>query len=231
MKKLVLLFAAALMSLTTVTAAETVSAHKKGKHLDKTKRYRYAQPIVFVERGVEFLVFPDGSFDFNTQLDGVFFNDNDFYYRDQKSRRGSINTTYGTPNATVRFSKKRSRGVLVLHDRDGKVRRIGNMFLNYDKFGKIKRIGSIYMSYNRGNGRLKQVGGLRVNFNRWGEIVHMRGQVSPFSDFCGVCGVSSCSVDHFHDHDNWNDDWYGDDDDFYYYKQNGKVKKQKKHKR
>ena len=141
MKNLVLLFTAVLMSLTTVTAAETSFAHKKGKHLDKTKRYRYAQPIVFVERGVEFLVFPDGSFDFNTELNGIFYNDNDLYYRSQKSRRASINTTYGTPNSRVRFSKQRSRGVLVLNDREGKVRRIGNMFLNYDRYGKVKRIG------------------------------------------------------------------------------------------
>ena len=96
---------------------------------------------------------------------------------------------------------------------------------------KLSVLGSIYMSYNRGNGRLKQIGGLKVNFNRWGEIVHMRGQVSPFSDFCGVCGVTTCSVDHFHNHNDWDDNWDDDyDDDFYYYKKNGKIKKQKKRK-
>ena len=28
--------------------------------------YRHAEPIVFVERGIEFYVFPNGEFDFNT---------------------------------------------------------------------------------------------------------------------------------------------------------------------
>ncbi len=63
MKKLVLLFTGLLMGLTTVTAAEKSSA-KQGTDLDLASRYRYAQPILFVERGVEFLIFTDGSFDF-----------------------------------------------------------------------------------------------------------------------------------------------------------------------
>ena len=65
MKRLLLLFAGLLIGLTSASATELHHQKKKTK-IDKTKRYRYAQPIMFVERGVEFLVFPDGSFDFNT---------------------------------------------------------------------------------------------------------------------------------------------------------------------
>jgi hypothetical protein len=66
MKKLVPLFTGLLIGLTTVSAAEKISA-TQGEDLIIT-RYGYAQPIQFVERGVEFLIFPDGSFDFITEF-------------------------------------------------------------------------------------------------------------------------------------------------------------------
>ena len=72
MKTLVQLFTVLLIGLTTVSASES-NVVTQGGDLDITKRYRYAQPIVFVERGVEFLIFPDGSFDFNTHIENSYF--------------------------------------------------------------------------------------------------------------------------------------------------------------
>lgn len=236
MKRLVLLFAGLLIGLTSVSATELHHQKQKTK-LDITKRYRYVQPIMFVERGIEFLVFPDGSFDFNTNYEDTFYNDT--FYK-TRSKRSNIKTTYGAPGRRVKHTsyRHRNRGVLISHDRDGKVRRIGNLFLNYDRRGRIKRVGSIYMNYKR-NGTLTQVGGLRVKYNHWGEIVYTRGQVNRFSNSCNICGVTSCSIDHNHRDRNYDydddDDWYDgdiyDDDNYYYYKQNGKVKKHKKRKR
>ena len=57
MKKLVLLFTGMLIGLTTVTA-EAKSA-SQGEDLVLNRNY-YAQPILFTERGMEFLIFPDG---------------------------------------------------------------------------------------------------------------------------------------------------------------------------
>ena len=235
MKTIVLLFTAMLMSLTTVTASE-IHIDKKDKHLDNTNRYRYAQPIAFVERGVEFLIFPDGSFDFNTNIEDTFYNDS--YYRARNSKRSGVNITYETPHKAVKYSSRyKKRGISVSHDRDGKIRRIGNIYINYDRHGKIKRAGSIYMNYKRGrHATLNQVGGLYVNYNHWGEIVHTRGQVNRHSNSCNICGVVSCDIKHnYRDrhHDDYNNDWYNDDvynDNYYYYKKNGKVKKSKKRK-
>ena len=235
MKRLLLLFAGLLIGLTSASATELHHQKKKTK-IDKTKRYRYAQPIMFVERGVEFLVFPDGSFDFNTNYENTF--QNDLYYKKRNSKRSSVNNTYGAPGKRVKYTsyRHRNRGISISHDRDGKVRRIGNIFLNYDRRGKLKRVGSIYMNYKR-NSTLTQVGGLRVKYNHWGEIVYTRGQVNRFSNSCNICGVNSCSIDHNHRDRNYDDDdWYdddiydNDDDNYYYYKQNGKVKKHKKRK-
>ncbi|MFD1613990.1 hypothetical protein [Gelatiniphilus marinus] len=234
MKRSLLVFAGLLIGLTSASATELNHQDQKTK-LDKTKRYRYAQPIMFIERGVEFLVFPDGSFDFNTNFENRFNNDS--YYKKRASKRRNTNNTYGAPGKRVKYSSKRyrNRGVLISHDRNGKVRRIGNLFLNYDRRGKLKRVGSIYINYKR-NGTLTQVGGLKVKYNPWGEIVYTHGQVNRYSYSCNICGISACNTNHNHRDNDYGDDydWYDDnvydDDNHYYYKQNGKVKKNKKNK-
>ncbi len=228
--KRVTLFITALLMVSTAVSAPKLTSDLDGKDLRITKRYRYTQPILFVERGVEFLIFPNGEFDFNTEIVGGLFDD-DFYYRNNNSRRSSINATFGAPGFRARYS--RHGGTLVLHDRFGKVRRIGNVFINYDRIGRVKRIGSVYMRYR--HGLLKQVGGLTIRYNRWGDMIGTTGFVNTSNMGCGVCGVSGCTADHFHN-DGWqNDDWYDDDDwfdnDHYYYRRNGKTVKRKKFKK
>jgi len=229
MKKLVLLFTGMLMTLTTVTAAEKISATQEGEDLN-IARYSYAQPIQFVERGVEFLVFPDGSFDFNTDLD---YTQGDSYYRTRnprRARRPAINGTFGAPGTRVHFvTPRRPRGVIVTHDSYGKVRRIGNVFVNYNRYDQVKRLGSVYIGYNR-LGLVDQVGGLHIRYNRRGHVIGMSGYVNYSNQGCGVCGGSTCSINHFDGHNDWDDDFdnYNDTEDFYYYKKGGKTKKQKK---
>ena len=222
MKKQLLFIAVMLMGLTSATGTTAGHAVLNGEDFSNT-RFRFAEPIVFIERGVEFLIFPDGSFDFNTEIAN---NTSTVYYR-RNTRRTSVNRTYGAPGTVsrVHYSPPRTRGVIVTHDNNGQVRRIGNVFINYDRHGRIKRAGSVYMSYQRSSGLLKQVGGLRVNYNRWGEIVHISGVVNRFNTELN-CGVGSGyegqvdydGIDHY-------------DEDFYYYRKNGKIKKSKKRKR
>ncbi|MDG5491903.1 hypothetical protein [Psychroserpens sp. SPM9] len=220
MKKQVLFLAMMLLGFTSATATTAGDAVSNGEDFNNA-RYRFAEPIVFIERGVEFLIFPDGSFDFNTEIDQTV---SETYYRNSRTRRSSVNTTYGAPGTVsrVHYSAPRPRGVIITHDSDGKVRRIGNVFINYDRQGRIKRAGSVYMSYQRGNGLLRQVGGLKVNYNRWGEIVHISGIVNHSNAELN-CGVGSgYGGTQYQDYD-------GDfDDDYYYYRKNGKIKKHKK---
>ena len=237
MKKLLLVFASLLIGLTTASATEQHNLESKTT-FDITKKYRYAQPIMFVERGIEFLIFPDGSFDFNTNINDGFYDDN--YYR-SKSRRSNVNATLRGPNLNVSYSSNRNsnRGVSISRDRDGKVRRIGNVYVNYDRYGRITRTGSIFMSYSRGkHSNLSRVGGLRVDYNKHGEIVYTRGQVNrSYNDYCNFCGVQSCGMTHdfgngHNNHNDHDDDRFdNNNDDYYYFKQNGKVKKQKKNKK
>ena len=211
MKKLLLLFTGMLMGLTTVTAEETVSKSDLDIHVTLTKRYHHAQPILFVERGIEFIIFPNGDFDFNTSLDTYGYDD--MYYRtsNAKTRRGSMTS----PGNLPRHNVYRPRGVQVIHDRYGNVRRVGNVFVNYDYYGRVKRIGSVYVRYNRN--RLVQVGGLKLIYNRHGKLVSTRGQVNRQ-------WRQNRTYNHFNfDNNNWNNN-----DDFYYYKKDGKKVKRSK---
>lgn len=126
--------------------------------------FRNADPIVFMERGVEFYIFPDGQFDFNTRP-----SNGEVYYK--SGRRNWENRLYGTRENF----KGRNYGVKVEHDNMGRVRRVGNVFVNYDAYGRIKRVGSVYMAYNRY--ALDRVGGLQIIYNHRGQIVDIVGAV------------------------------------------------------
>lgn len=213
MKNFYLLFVGLLLSV--ITAQANVTSNHEAVENGLTNRYRYAQPIQFVERGVEFFIFQNGEFDFNTHP--IVYSG---------TRRSSVNATYGAPRVRTRGTRYNTRniGVRVEHDRNGRVRRIGHLFINYDRYGRVKRIGSIYMRYHHRHGKIKQVGGLHLKYNRWGRLIQQYGSVKP-SD----CGMYHTDI-HFDDDFQNGHDLPNDDDDLYYYKQKGTQKKFKKDK-
>jgi hypothetical protein len=210
MKKITLLVASILLVGSMAYASENpVFSDNNEKGPRHTVDYRNAEPIMFMERGIEFYIFPDGEFDFNTRPSGP--------------RRGTTNTTYGAPGVHVTNYGPANYGVRVEHDNFGRVRRVGNVFINYDGYNRVKRVGSVYMRYN--SFALSQVGGLRILYNRRGHIIDVVGYVNgashayaynPYFDN-GYGGGNT----------NYNDD-YGyesgsgyNEDDYYYYKADG----------
>ncbi len=198
-----------LLGVTSSQASEQIATETTNNGL--FKRYRNVQPIHFVERGVSFYVFPNGEFDFNTHRS---------VYR--RGRRGGVNTTFGAPGVRFNYNSRRAGfGIRIEHDRFGKIRRVGNTFVNYDRFGRVKRIGSVYMRYGR-HGNLTQIGGLQLRYSRWGRLLWHRGNVKP--GHCGIYGSDGYDNigfgDDFNDWDN--DDW--DDDDQFYYRNRGQQR-------
>jgi len=229
MKKVALIFALVFMAFVNaneITNNNTVTTNREAS------RYSYNQPLKFIERGVEFFVFPNGEFDFNTHPR---------YHRSNYRRNNvsvHINTTYGTPRSHNR--RAHYSGVRVAHDHLGRVRRIGNVFINYDRNGRIKRVGSVYMNYH--HRLLTNIGGLHIFYNRHHRIIRTTGSIKHDIG-CHFCGTFSCTINHYDNHNNWNsqpdtdwdNDWGGDsdhdnDDDMYYYKtqKNNKTKKRSK---
>ena len=167
--------------------------------------FRNDDPIVFTERGIEFYVFPDGQLDFNTRPT----TSGDMYYR-SKGKNG-VNKTYGAPGN----NRKGNYGVRVEHDNLGRIRQVGNVFINYDANDRVKRIGSVYMTYNRY--ALERVGGLEIIYNRRGQIVDIVGSVKGGGRYA-YNQDNDYGYDHNTNDDDDNDD---DDDDHNYYRTNG----------
>ncbi|WGH75842.1 hypothetical protein P8625_01375 [Tenacibaculum tangerinum] len=126
----------AMLSLTTVSAK---NIEKSTSKIGVT--YGYNDAVTFVERGIQFHVFLNGDFDFNTH-----------------------------------YNRYSDYGIRIKRDRRGRVRSVGNVYINYDARGNVNRIGSVFMRYKFGN--LFKVGNLHIQYDRWGNPRY-RGFVKP----------------------------------------------------
>ena len=208
MKKITLLVVASIllvgnMALASENPVFSDNTNRRGYYID----YRDAEPIIFKERGIEFMLFPNGEFDFNTRPSGP---------------RYHVNGTNGAPGTRGYYGPS-ERGVRVEHDNFGRVRRVGNVYINYDAFGRVKRIGTIYMSYN--SFAVTKVGNMRIVYDRRGRIVDVYGFINhanggynynPGTHYSGGNG-------HYDDDDDYGDDY--NDDDYYYYRKDGSKAK------
>ena len=213
MKKGLLLFLGMLMMVSTVEATDG----KKSNSIKGYYNYLGTQPIKFMERGIKFYVFPNGDVDFNTNTR---FS-SQYYYRNGRRYKKRI------PH----------RGVSIQRDYTGRVRRVGNVFINYNRYGNVSRVGSVFIDYHRGR-RLKRVGGLSIRYDRYGRARYF-GQVKP--RFGVGFGLNNHHYDDFiYDYnddffygDNFYDFYedYGEDDDYFYYKSKGHKGLKKGHKK
>jgi len=193
MKKITLLAAAVFMMANAAEASELINFSGTPRN-----SFNFDQPITFTERGIDFFIFPNGEFDFNTEPT----IGNDTYY---KGRRGnSINTTYGAPGTF-------NEGIRIEHDALGRIRRIGNVFVNYDSANRIKRIGTVYMNYHRS--ALTQVGGLKIIYDRRGRIVDIIGSVKGRQGYAFQSNYQPQGYNNYASGFN--------DNDYYYYKSDG----------
>ena len=191
MKTITLLVASVLMTTTIVSATEVTYTSTENR-----MRYNFDEPISFVERGIEFYVFANGEFDFNTRPED---SQGDYFYRTAGKRttaRKPVNVNYGTR---------------IEHDSFGRVRRVGNTFINYDSNDRVSRIGTVYMKYNRFG--LTQVGGMKINYSNRGQIVSMHGNIKGTRNQGFVYTSYSSNNDYASN--------YPVDNDYYYYRTDG----------
>ena len=199
MKKITLLVASLLLVGSMAKASENPVFSDNGRTFGYD--YRDAEPISFMERGIEFYVFANGEFDFNTRpTQGGYTT---VVYR---GKRGATQTTY---------YGSAERGVKIEHDYNGRVRRVGNVFINYDARGRVSKIGSVYMRYN--SFALAQVGGLRIIYNRRGQIIDYVGFVNRYSN----AYVYHPQENHNHGYGGYgnagyNNEYQGGSDNYYY---------------
>lgn len=192
MKTITLLAASILLMTNAAKASEF-----KAADVTLTTPMAFDEPLSFTERGIEFFVFPNGDFDFNTRP-----NDSQGDYQYKSAGRKSAEVNRG--NRPVNY------GVLIEHDSFGRVRRVGNTFINYDRDDRVSRIGTVYMKYNRTF--LDQIGNMKIIYNRRGEIVDTVGSIKGRKYQGYAYNTSNNNYYPTVSHNN---------DDYYYYKTDG----------
>lgn len=214
MKKITLIVASIFLAGSMAKASENpVFSGSTTKGPVHVVDYREAEPIQFNERGIEFFVFPNGDFDFNTRPDD---SHGDYYFKAAGKRTTVVVERGGPVNYGVRIER----------DAFGRIRRVGNTFINYDAFDRVNRIGTVFMRYN--SFALTQIGGLRIVYNRRGEIIDMFGTVKGYGGYYSPNNEPRYGDYPRNDYPR-NDYPRGDhgynDDDYYYYKQDGSKAK------
>jgi len=103
-------------------------------------RYRMNEPVKITVRSIDFFIFPNGEFDFNAH------------------------------NRRQRHHRRGDYGVRVERNRYGKIRRVGNVYINYNRHGQVSRIGNVFIKYNR-RGLVHKIGRKRIDYRKHGYVV------------------------------------------------------------
>lgn len=199
MKKITLLVAGILLVGSVANASDVIKTDE-----ERRMRYSFEEPISFIERDIEFFVFPNGEFDFNTRPED---SQGDYFYK-TAGRRGTVTAERRPVNYGVRIE----------HDSFGRVRRIGNTFINYDSRDRVSRIGTVYMRYNRT--ALTQIGGMRLVYNYRGDLVDMIGNVKGRGNY----GYTYNSNVYYNNNNTYTAS-NNNNNDYYYYKADGTKEK------
>ena len=179
MKKVVLLVAVFLVGITT----QAFSTNQLNVEQDPGKKHRYykSQSIDFVENGVRYTVFTNGTFDFTIINKAHLYN---------RGRQNQNVVQYVSAPGAVRYTKVKRRPyrAIVRTNRYGNIVGIGSTLITYKRNGKVKDIGIVPLYYYRG--QLTQIGNMAIVYNRHGYIKSTVGKVNRFN------------------RKTWHDDWY-----------------------
>ncbi|MHA6280670.1 hypothetical protein ACXYMT_10850 [Salinimicrobium sp. CAU 1759] len=121
------------------------------------ERRNFGDAFIFVERGVEFAVFPDGQFDF-------FFNP-----------RGNFNRIPSHINYS--FNSGYNYGPFIQYDDYGAVIQIENVPVYYDYYGRIVQAGRVQIRYNA-FGMVNRIGNMFVHYNPYHNFSHTSGYIN-----------------------------------------------------
>ena len=203
MKKALLLFLG-IMSFVSVNANDFSLSTKK------STINRYDETVTFIEKGVQFHVFLNGDFEFDTP------NRNRRYY-DYNGNRARRNT--------LRIDR----------DYEGRIKRVGRNYIRYDYKGNVTKIGNIRLYYRRG--LLRRVGDLKITYNNWGDpyyygnVNRFRSYDDEFNFSINIGPIFSYNDNYFYKREFRNNyRKYKEDRNYYYYrvKPNAKIGKRGK---
>jgi len=203
MKKGILILLSVFIMVSSIEAK-----HRKKSPNRISFNYSYQNSVNFEEQGIEFFIFTNGKFDFNTN----FNNSNNNYYGNHINREREISRDY-----------------------KGQITRIGNSFIHYDRYGNVIRIGNVYMRYYRG--KLTGVGHLKVSYDYWGNPTFYGSVKNNYYNYNGfrinlnIGDICSYNDAYFYGNDfTTNYSRIREDYNYYYYRANPNAKTGKRSK-
>lgn len=154
-----LLLLIALLFLGT-TPTKATSVNNTEHHLKESRR-SILKPVNFVENGIQFFVYPDGSINFNIPRSSYTVG------------RRTAQMVYIPHDSSPYSSLNPYRRGYIKYNKLGQVNAIGNTPLYYDRYKRIQQIGNIVIHYKRG--RLNRIGNMKVHYDRSGNIFKTTG--------------------------------------------------------
>lgn len=147
MKNVSLLFMS-LLFLFSFTSYAQESDEISNDTIDSTveRTYKDNEPYIFVERGVEFAVFPNGEFDF--AYVGLNYEQN----------------PYKKPNRPFSYNGGYNYDMFLQFDVFGAVIQIETVPVHYDNYGRIIKAGSVDISYSED--AVAQIGNMHVQYQK-----------------------------------------------------------------
>ena len=128
---------------------------------DDDRSYRgYSNSFIFTEGGSEFAVFPDGQFDFNYLDNGP--------QLDVNANFGNVNISYNTGFDYDPYVQYDTYGAVIqientpiYYDAYGRIIQAGNVDINY-RNGYVRNVGNLFVNYSRPGIILNHTGFINV---------------------------------------------------------------------
>ncbi len=172
--KRIVLFLAASFTVGIAAQAADFNPPRKGEYSVAVNR-NLMQPVVFIENGIEFLVYPDGAIDFNVTPSSVRLNGQ--YVRE----------IYNPGRYDVYRTGANYRKGYVQYNRKGQVVQIGSLNLHYLRDGKVARVGNIPITYKKG--LLDRIGNRKMHYDRSGRIYKQTGFINKNANDCEMGSI------------------------------------------
>jgi len=83
---------------------------------------------------------------------------------------------FGITAPSGNFSFSMLQGDNISYNFNGKVQKIGNVYISYDFNDRVQKVGNVYVSYDF-NGRVQKVGNLYIRYDYNGRVTGTTGSV------------------------------------------------------
>lgn len=123
--------------------------------------YRGSVPFIFVERNVEFAIYPNGEFDF------AYVGPN---YK---------NNPYNGPRRPFSYNGGYNYDVYLQFDRFGAIVQVERVPINYDYFGRVSQIGNVTIRYS--GDYVTQIGNMHILYERGNVYLASSGYVNSYN--------------------------------------------------